>query len=44
MPSTKGYRNGSKTRPRRDTYQEVTDSIIAELEKGVAPWVRPWDW
>lgn len=27
---------------RRDLYQEVTDKIVAELEKGVAPWVRPW--
>lgn len=24
-------------------YQEITDSIIAELEKGAAPWVKPWD-
>lgn len=23
-------------------YQSVTDSIIAELEKGAAPWVKPW--
>lgn len=26
----------------RDVYQEVTDRIAAALEKGVAPWVRPW--
>jgi antirestriction protein ArdC len=26
----------------RDLYQEVTDRIIEQLEKGVAPWVRPW--
>lgn len=25
-----------------DCYQQVTDSIIAELEKGAAPWVKPW--
>jgi len=25
-----------------DLYQQVTDSIIAELEKGAAPWVKPW--
>lgn len=25
-----------------DVYQTVTDRIIAELEKGTAPWVRPW--
>lgn len=23
-------------------YQTVTDQIIAELEKGAAPWVKPW--
>ena len=23
-------------------YQSVTDSIIAELEKGAAPWIKPW--
>lgn len=23
-------------------YQSVTDTIIAELEKGAAPWVKPW--
>jgi antirestriction protein ArdC len=28
---------------KRDIYQEVTDRIIAALERGVAPWVRPWD-
>jgi antirestriction protein ArdC len=25
-----------------DLYQEVTDKIVAALESGVAPWVRPW--
>ena len=33
-------RNGKP--PRRDIYQEVTDRIVAALEDGVAPWVRPW--
>src|SRR5208283_1874148 len=23
-------------------YAEVTDKVIASLEQGVAPWVRPW--
>lgn len=27
---------------RDDLYQVVTDTILAELERGVAPWVRPW--
>jgi antirestriction protein ArdC len=26
----------------RDLYSEVTARIIAELERGAAPWVRPW--
>ena len=25
-----------------DLYQEVTNAIVAELERGVVPWVRPW--
>jgi antirestriction protein ArdC len=29
--------------PHRDPVQEFADRIIAELEKGVKPWVRPWD-
>lgn len=27
---------------KRDLRQEVTDAIIAALEKGVAPWQKPW--
>lgn len=30
------------TEKRRDLYQEVTDRIVAALEAGTAPWVRPW--
>jgi antirestriction protein ArdC len=29
--------------PHRDPMQDFADRIIAELEKGVKPWVRPWD-
>lgn len=25
-----------------DLYAQVTDAIVAELEKGAAPWVKPW--
>ena len=25
-----------------DLYQSITDRIIAELERGCAPWVKPW--
>ena len=28
---------------KRDFRQEVTDRIIAMLEKGVAPWQKPWN-
>ena len=28
--------------PKRDFRQEVTDNIVALLEKGVAPWQKPW--
>ena len=24
-------------------YQEITDSIITELEKGATPWIKPWN-
>ena len=30
-------------KPLRDFRQEVTDSIVQMLEKGVAPWQKPWD-
>lgn len=26
----------------KDLYQEITDRIVAELEKGIIPWHRPW--
>ena len=28
---------------RKDVYSEITNTIIAELEKGVMPWVPAWD-
>jgi antirestriction protein ArdC len=37
---------GQKTMPdslHREPVQEFADRIIAELENGVKPWVRPWD-
>lgn len=27
---------------RRDLYQEITDKIVAQLEQGVRPWLKPW--
>jgi len=26
----------------RDVYQEITDRVIAQLEAGVTPWIKPW--
>lgn len=28
--------------PRANLYQDVTDAIIRELERGAVPWVKPW--
>jgi len=42
---SRGSRAGA-ARPkaaRGDLYQEVTDRIIAEMEAGRLPWVKPWD-
>jgi antirestriction protein ArdC len=27
---------------KRDLYSEVTSRILAELERGAAPWIKPW--
>lgn len=32
-----------KTNNRTDVYTRVTDKIIAELENGVRPWMKPWN-
>jgi antirestriction protein ArdC len=28
---------------RADVYQRITDQIVSELEKGVRPWLKPWN-
>jgi antirestriction protein ArdC len=28
---------------RTDVYTRVTDAIVAELERGVRPWLKPWN-
>ena len=33
---------GNTRRERGSLYQEVTDRIIADLERGRVPWVQPW--
>jgi antirestriction protein ArdC len=37
------FRNAERETTRRDPLQEFADVIIEHLEKGVKPWVRPWD-
>jgi antirestriction protein ArdC len=31
------------TSPRADVYSRVTSRIVAELEQGVRPWLKPWN-
>jgi antirestriction protein ArdC len=42
-PSTVENAATTPETPRRDFRQEVTDNIVTMLEKGVAPWQKPWD-
>jgi antirestriction protein ArdC len=28
---------------RTDVYQKITDKIVSELERGVRPWMKPWN-
>jgi len=32
-----------RAKDRKDVYSRVTDKIIADLEQGVRPWVKPWN-
>ena len=32
----------SEEKPRTDIYARITDRIVADLEKGVRPWMQPW--
>lgn len=40
--ATKEITQPEKTTFRKDLHQEVTDTIVAQLEKGTVPWQRPW--
>jgi antirestriction protein ArdC len=33
----------ANTTSRQDVYSRITAQIVAELEKGVRPWVKPWN-
>src|SRR2546430_15878489 len=41
-PLTLGKRKGNQTM-NTDVYTRVTDKIIAELETGERPWMKPWN-
>ncbi len=28
---------------KEDVYERITDAIVAELEQGVRPWLKPWN-
>jgi antirestriction protein ArdC len=43
MNKSKWQRSGKADPNPRDIYQEVTDKILAALERGVLPWQRGWD-
>ncbi len=32
----------SQQKPRIDIYTGITEKIVADLEKGVRPWMQPW--
>ncbi|MBI2742005.1 MAG: DUF1738 domain-containing protein [Rhodospirillales bacterium] len=42
MQSKERGPTASQRHTRESLYQEVTDRIVANLEQGRAPWVRPW--
>lgn len=35
--------NTSNTASRKDLYQHVTKKIVEDLERGVRPWMKPWN-
>ena len=35
-------RNSEGSVMKRDLYAEVSARIVAELERGAAPWIKPW--
>jgi antirestriction protein ArdC len=43
LANTVRHNSRTSAEPARDPMQEFANRIIAELENGVKPWVRPWD-
>jgi len=42
MSKTWNRHNAAHTAERADVYTRVTDKILADLEQGVRPWMKPW--
>jgi antirestriction protein ArdC len=42
MPPILADRNPARTLMKMDLYDRVTARILAELETGSAPWIKPW--
>ena len=42
MKTNTGSNNHNDGITRQDVYTRVTDRIVADLEQGVRPWVKPW--
>src|SRR5579871_2383147 len=38
----KSKTNEAGEEPRKDVYTRVTERIIADLEQGIRPWLKPW--
>jgi antirestriction protein ArdC len=41
--TTKEERGVFKMADKKDVYSRITDKIIADLEQGVRPWMKPWN-
>ena len=40
--TTKTGKHRTRGKTGKDLYQSVTDTVIAQLERGCVPWVQPW--
>src|ERR1700730_1801761 len=42
LTKEKSKRQDEASRPTKDIYTRVTERIIADLEQGIRPWMKPW--
>src|ERR1700693_2688902 len=40
---TQNRRGNNMTTERKDVYTRITSQIVASLEQGVRPWIKPWN-